>query len=86
MEQTKNKPGRKKFLYWGAALLSAFTFSKYLTPVKRGAVIGCGETQTVKMLTQDGRLVEIDKKMLPNAGKKKASNEELQKWVKNKPA
>jgi hypothetical protein len=83
MEQSTQKSTRKKFLYWGAALLSAVTFSKYFTPTKRPVAIGCGETQTVKMLTQDGRLVEIDKKLLP-ASRKKVSNEELQKWVKNK--
>lgn len=33
------------------------------------------------MLTQDGRLVEIDADMLKNAGKK-ASNKDLQEWVK----
>lgn len=32
------------------------------------------------MLTQDGRLVEVDKAML--ASGKKITNEELQQWVK----
>jgi hypothetical protein len=35
----------------------------------------------VKMLTQDGSLVEIDKKLLASSGKK-ISNEELQQWIK----
>jgi hypothetical protein len=34
------------------------------------------------MLTQDGKLVEINKEMLANGGKK-ISNEELQQWIKN---
>ena len=83
MDQSTNKPTRKKFLYWGAALLSAITFSKYISPAQKSAAISCGETQTVKMLTQDGRLVEIDKKLMPPS-RKKVSNEELQKWIKNK--
>ncbi|MEO7924746.1 MAG: hypothetical protein ABIR30_13775 [Chitinophagaceae bacterium] len=83
MEQSTNKPTRKKFLYWGAALLSAVTFSKYFTSTKKRTVIGCGETTSVKMLSQDGRLVEIDKKLLASTGKK-ISNEELKKWVTNK--
>ena len=37
------------------------------------------------MLTQDGRLVEIDKSQFELRGKK-ISNEELQNWVKTKPS
>jgi hypothetical protein len=33
------------------------------------------------MLTQDGRLVEIDKKLLVSPGKK-ITDKELQQWVK----
>ena len=33
------------------------------------------------MLTQDGKLVEVDKQLLVNS-KKKISNEELQGWIK----
>ena len=37
--------------------------------------------ETVKMLTQDGKLVEVDKRLL--AGKKeKISNEDLKGWIK----
>ena len=43
--------------------------------------ISCGERATVKMLTQDGSLVEIDKKLLASSGKK-ISNKELQEWIK----
>ena len=32
------------------------------------------------MLTQDGKLVEIDKKLLASSGKK-ISNKELQNWI-----
>jgi hypothetical protein len=81
MEQTTNRPTRKKFLYWGAALLSAVTFSKYFNRTKKPAAIGCGEITTVKMLTQDGSLVEIDKKLLVSSGKK-ISNKELQDFIK----
>lgn len=34
------------------------------------------------MLTQDGTLVEVDRKLLGPAGKK-ISDQELQQWVKN---
>lgn len=81
MEQLQKSSTRKKFLLWGAALISAVTFSKYFTSTKK-TVIACGsESETVKMLGEDGRLVEIDKKLLASSGKK-ISNEELQKWIK----
>lgn len=41
--------------------------------------------ETVKMLTEGGQLVEIDKKLLALTGKR-ITNEELQGWIKNKTA
>ena len=40
-----------------------------------------GKSKTVKMLTQDGRLVEIDESLI-NVKRKKASNSDLQNWIK----
>ena len=81
MEQLQKTSTRKKFLLWGAAIISAVSFSKYFTGTKK-SVIACGsESKTVKMLGEDGRLVEIDEKLLASSGKK-ISNEELQKWIK----
>ena len=79
MEQTTKTPNRKKFLVWGAALLSSFTFFKYFSDTKK--VIAEPAADTVKMLTQDGRLVVVDKKLLASSGKK-VTNEELQQWIK----
>ncbi len=81
MEQSQKTSTRKKFLLWSAALISAVTFSKYFHATKKPSAIGCGEQTTVKMLTQDGSLVEIDKKLLASSGKK-ISNKELQEWIK----
>ena len=39
------------------------------------------DTESVKMLSQDGKLVEIKKSLLLSSGKK-ISDEELKKWVK----
>jgi hypothetical protein len=39
--------------------------------------------ETVKMLTQDGRLVEIDKELISGTNKK-IGKEEIHTWVKNK--
>jgi hypothetical protein len=79
MEQPKQLSTRKKFLLWGATILSAFTLFKFLPGTKQKATAAANDT--VKMLTRDGRLVEVDKKLLTSAGKK-ISNDELQQWVK----
>ena len=78
MEQPQEASSRKKFLLWGAAIISTFTALKLFT----GAAKSQNEpvNKTVKMLTQDGKLVEIDKKVLASSGTK-ISNEELQKWI-----
>ena len=39
--------------------------------------------EKVKMLTADGKLVEVDKSILDNASKQKASNKEILQWMKN---
>lgn len=38
--------------------------------------------ETVKMLTPDGKLVEVDKAVLAKASKKKVSNKEILEWRK----
>lgn len=76
--QTNNEPGgflsRKKILLWAAALISSVAFLQRFnrTPKKGG--------QKLKMLTQDGKLVEIDPHLVNGSGKK-ISNLELQHWV-----
>ena len=39
--------------------------------------------EKVKMLTADGKLVEIDKEVLDAAAKQKANNKEILQWMKN---
>ena len=73
MEQKQNTPTRKKFLFWGLGILSSVAAIKLITPKKKG--------DTVKMLTQDGKLVEVDKDLLSARGKK-ISDTELQTWIK----
>jgi hypothetical protein len=77
---------RRKFV-WGVAVVSVCTslavFAGKLLP-KRKSIISCGpasEKKMVKMLTQDGRLVEIDESLI-TAKRKKISTGELQNWVK----
>ena len=48
-------------------------FSGFFKPAK----------EKVKMLTADGKLVEVDKEVLEAAAKQKVNNEEILKWMKN---
>ena len=75
-EQQK-KTTRKKFLLLGAGLVSAFAFLKLSLPGKK-------KKETVKLLTRDGRLVEVDMTLAKRTGKK-ISAEEILRWVENKP-
>lgn len=78
MQQASQKtPTRKKFLFWTAVTLCSAALVKFIPGSKKK------KTDTVKMLTQDGTLVEIDTKLLAASGKK-ISNKELQEWVKPK--
>ena len=68
---------RRKFIFMGiasAAVFSAFKFFKRAPKAPE-------EKQTVKMLSQDGKLVEVDVVALKGQ-KKKITNKELQNWVK----
>ena len=72
---TENKnQNRRKFIAWGVASAALFSAIKFLRPSAK-------QPQTVKMLTEDGKLVEIDIASLPPQ-KKKITNKELQNWIK----
>ena len=80
MENEKNL-SRKKFLSWGIALSSMLTLPSIVwgrkpKPATKGKM--------VKMLTPDGKLVEVDENILAAATKKaKAGNAEIFQWMKN---
>lgn len=75
MQETSKNQSRKNFLFWGATVLSSITVFKFLkVPKKKKA-------ETVKMLTRDGKLVEVNISALPRK-KKKITNIELQNWIK----
>lgn len=82
MEQQKKTPDRKKFLLWGAALLSSLTILKFLPGNRKK--IQDPAIKTVKMLTQDGKLVEVDADKLYGGQRKKISDEQLKTWVNKK--
>ena len=88
-EQTKAvtaPPDRRRFV-WAVGFLSIFAAFAAATgfrlPRKKN-ILECGPAAsktTVKMLTQDGKLVEIDAALL-TAASKKISDTELQQWIK----
>ena len=79
MEQKTKISSRKKFLLWSAAVLSSFTLLKFIPgssePEKK---------ETVKMLTQDGKLVEVDISKRIYGERKKINDEQLKNWVAKK--
>jgi hypothetical protein len=77
MEEIQKSQSRKKFLMWGAAALSSVTALRFFKVPKEK------KSETVKMLAQDGTLVEIDKEHLVSI-QKKITDSELQHWVKTK--
>ena len=77
MQEIQKSPSRKKFLLWSAAALSSVTILRFFDSRKKK------KPETVKMLTQDGTLVEIDKGHL-NTIQKKITDSELQHWIKTK--
>jgi len=81
-----NTPARRKFVV-GIGLLSVFTLVsgifKFPFSGKKKAPVCKPETKnkTIKMLTQDGRLVEVDEALL-TANRKQVTDSELQNWIK----
>ncbi|MGZ3776179.1 MAG: hypothetical protein ACXVI9_00885 [Mucilaginibacter sp.] len=78
-----NAESRRKFV-WGLGIFSAFAAVAATSGLpfftKRSAKTA-SKKNIVKMLTEDGRLVEIDASLI-SSKKKKASNAELQHWIK----
>ena len=75
MQEAQPSTSRKKFLLWSATILSSATIFQFIRLPKKK------KTDTVKMLTQEGKLVEVDRKLLVSPGKK-ITDQQLQQWVK----
>jgi len=78
MEQNTKTSSRKKFLLWGAAALSSFALLKNMPGNKQE------KKETVKMLTQDGTLVEIDADKIYSSKREMISDKQLKSWVTKK--
>jgi len=82
-KQDNNPSTRKKFLLWGSTLLSAFAVMRIIKCSQKKKSSSEKPT-TVKMLGQDGKLVEVDISDLACGNRKKVSDKELQNWVARK--
>ena len=78
MENKKKNLSRKKFLFWGIGTTSLFTIPSFLRSSKKHK-----QPETIKMLTQDGLLVEVDVSKL-SAKKEKIKPEDIHTWVNKK--
>ena len=78
MESKKKDLSRKKFLGWTIGISSLLAIPAFLRPPKRKT-----PAQTVKMLTQDGKLVEIDVSHIPDK-KQKLSTGDIHSWIRKK--
>jgi hypothetical protein len=81
-----NSPSRRKFV-WGLGIFSLVTAigaaAKFPFSGLKKAPANKSECKntTIKMLTQDGRIVEVDATLI-SSNRKKVTNTELQNWIK----
>ena len=81
IDPIKKEDNSRRNLIAGLGVLSLFPIAKLATSFKNKEVIACApEIKTVKFLTQDGTLVEVDASKI-KTGNEKISNVQLQNWV-----
>ena len=78
MEKNKKDLSRKKFLFWGLGISSVFVVPSFLRFTKKTP-----PPKTMKMLTQDGKLVEVEIQKVSGT-KTKISNKDIHNWIANK--
>lgn len=78
MDNDNKLQSRKKFIGLGVSAAALFATFKFWSPTK---IAVKKQPPTVKMLSQDGKLVEVDIAALPSR-KKKITNKEMQGWIK----
>ncbi len=76
MQEKQQPTSRKKFLLWSTLLLGSATVFKFFSNNKKK------EPDTITMLTQDGKLVSIDMKMVNSSKRSMVTDPELKEWVK----
>jgi hypothetical protein len=82
-KRIKKAQPRRKFLWGGLGVLSTLSVLKFIIPKKKPVAIACTTTPTTaKMLTEDGKLVEVDISKIKKTGVK-VSDKDVISWVKN---
>ncbi len=77
MKNEDSNVTRRKLLGWlGVLSVFAFMGGIFKRPVAK-------KPKTIKMLAQDGTLVEVDASLIASANRK-VTNKELQNWVNRK--
>jgi hypothetical protein len=76
MDNTNKGFSRKKFLSWGIGISSLLAIPAFFRPAQKNK-----ETKKVKMLTQEGKLVEVDVSAI-SGKKEKIKNADIHSWVK----
>lgn len=79
MEPLSQSQSRKRFVRWGLGILSSLTVLKFTGLA--GSKKQDADVKTIKMLGEDGKLVEVMQSTL-TANRKKISDKELQNWIK----
>lgn len=77
MEHNQRPSSRRKFVLWGLGIASSLTALKLILPKKK-------KPASAKMLSEDGKLVEVDLNRIKKTGIK-VSDKDVITWVKNKP-
>ena len=75
MEKNKKNISRSKFLKWSVGLAGSIAALRFFKSKP-------SQIQTVKMLAEDGTLIEVDAALLNVFKKKKISDKELLSWIK----
>jgi hypothetical protein len=78
MEKNNKELSRKKFLFWGLGISTVFVLPAFLRFTKKAP-----PPKTVKMLTQDGKLVEVEIQKITGT-KTKISNKDIHNWIAKK--
>ena len=77
MKKKKSEKSRREFLENGLAVGAGLTLGWTMMP-SDGLN---GDKEKVRLITKDGKVVEVDRRFLPKPSGKKLSNEELKDWL-----